>query len=93
MNWLSNEQNMITLSVIRQYSGCGNEVSGAGAPEKKPIKLTVPFVYGVDTVEGLVSVLVTLHLITEDMVEKTTEAIRIWLTTYVASMIRAENQK
>lgn len=51
----------------------------------------VPFVYGVDCVEGLVSLLVTLHLITEMVVEKTAEAIRYWLSTNVASEIRSGN--
>lgn len=47
--------------------------------------------YGVDCVEGLVSLLVTLHLITEMVVEKTAEAIRYWLSTNVASEIRMGN--
>ena len=92
VSWLSSEQNVIKLSVIRQYSGVCDDLFSVGKPSKKPIKLIVPFVYGVVCVEGLVSWLVTLHMLSEVAVEQIAEGIKIWMcecvTKEVASLKR-----
>lgn len=92
VSWISNEQNVIKLSVIRQYSGLCCDGFSVGKPSKKPIKLIVPFMYGVDCVEGLVSWLVTLHMLSEVAVEQIAEGIKIWMcecvTKEVASLKR-----